>query len=286
MVKKLVFTDADFSANAIPVDPRLRLRSSMLVQGLIAESGGIRTDSPYANRASKITLTSIDEYSSITIPAGMQWCACFFKEDGTPQGQGSATWMKNETGSAQTYRFDSAVNFLNNTFRYCTIGLGYVSGSTLPVADFDTTVEVYLIPAGPVAELRITSSMVEEGMMNYSDGSLNTTPPSMDKRVSYRTVTYLSEYPRIQIPSGIKFAVLYMKADGTVYNPNEALNQWTETPGSSGGGIVDITSALKQNHTTSPGPCYYLTFGTIDNTKLNPSDLDSTYEIKLLGPVG
>ena len=283
MVKKLVFTDADFSANAIPVDPRLRLRSSMLVQGLIAESGGIRTDSPYANRASKITLTNIDEYHSVTIPAGMQWCACFFKEDGTPQGRGSATWVANNTDSAQTYRFDSAVNFLDNTFRYCTIGFGYVSGSTLATTAFDTDVEVYLVPKTPTPEeLRITSSMVEEGMMNYSDGSINTTPPSMDKRLSYRTVTYLTDYSRIQIPSGIKYAVLYMNPDGTVYNPNEALNQWTETPGSSGGGIVDITSALKQNHTTSPGPCYYLTFGAIDNTKLYPEDLDSTYEIKLL----
>ena len=283
MVKKLVFTDADFSANAIPADPRLRLRSSMLVQGLIAESGGIRSVTEYMNRASKITLTSIDEYSSITIPTGMQWCACFFKEDGTPPGQGSATWMKNETGSAQTYRFDSAANFLNNTFRYCTIGLGYISGDTLPIAAFDVAVEVYLVPAIPTPEeLRITSSMVEEGMMNYSDGSINTTPPSMDKRLSYRTVTYLTDYSRISIPSGIKWAVLYMNPDGTVYNPSEALNQWTETPGSSGGGIVNITSALKQDHTNSAGPCYYLTFGNIDNTKLNPSDLDSTYEIKLL----
>lgn len=152
MVKKLVFSDADFSENAIPVtpvDPRIKLDSSMVVQGLIAEAGGIRPDqSPYNLRVSKITLTNMDEYMYVTIPSGIQWCACFFKESGTPQGKGSATWMPNDTGSAQTYRIDSAANFLDNTFRYYTIAFGYItSGVKLSTTDLDNTIDIYLGPA-------------------------------------------------------------------------------------------------------------------------------------------
>lgn len=293
MAKRIIIGNADFSRNAIEI--RHKLVSSMLTQGLVdaIPGTGIRPPSggnDYMNRASLITDTALSSYSKVTIPAGMQWCATYFDEDGVSVG-GNAAWVKNQTGATKTYNISEASNYVSTAY-YFHISFGYIDGSQLNIADFNTTVNVYLDEADPVppqpVELRITSSMVDIGMMNQ-DGSVNITPPR-DKRVSYRHQTFLAEYPRIYIPNNIKWAVLYRDDENETVNPDDMLVGWTETPGSTGGGIVNITSALKQDFSLSPtATSYYLTFGKIASAGstgdyLTPEELDTTIEIKLLPP--
>lgn len=292
MAKRIIIGNADFSRNAIEI--RHKLVSSMLTQGLVdaIPGTGIRPPSggnDYMNRASLITDTALSSYSKVTIPAGMQWCATYFDEDGVSVG-GNAAWVKNQTGATKTYNISEASNYVSTAY-YFHMSFGYIDGSQLNIADFNTAVNVYLEKADPVppqpVELRITSSMVEIGMMNQG-GSVNLTPPR-DKRVSYRHQTFLAEYPRIYIPNNIKWAVLYRNDENETVNPDDMLVGWTETPGSVGGGIVDITSAVKQDFSLSPtATSYYLTFGKIESEGgsdyLTPTELDTTYEIKLLPP--
>lgn len=293
MAKKIIIGNADFSQNAIEI--RHKLVSSMLTQGLVdaIPGTGIRPPSggnDYMNRASLITDTALSDYSKVTIPSGMQWCATYFDEDGVSVGS-NPVWVKNQTGTTKTYNISEASNYVSTAY-YFHISFGYIDGSQLNIADFNTAVNVYLDKADPVppqpVELRITSSMVEIGMMNQ-DGSVNLTPPR-DKRVSYRHQTFLAEYPRIYIPNNIKWAVLYRNDENETVNPDDMLVGWTETPGSAGGGIVDITSAVKQDFSLSPtATSYYLTFGKIASAGstgdyLTPEELDTMIEIKLLPP--
>lgn len=294
MAKRIIIGNADFSHNAIDISHRLL--SSMLTQGLIdaVPGTGIRPPSggnDYMNRVSLITNTALSSYSKVTIPAGMQWAATFFDENGDCVSTVNAAWVKNQTNTVQTYDLNVANSYVSTAY-YFHMSFGYIDGSQLNAADFDSTVCIYLdkpdpVPPQPV-ELRLTSSMVEVGMMNQ-DGTINLTPPR-DKRVSYRHQTFLAEYPRIYIPNNIKWGVLYRNDEDETVNPDDQLKTWTETPGSTGGGIVDITSALKQDFSLSPtATSYYLTFGKIASAGstgdyLTPEELDTTIEIKLLPP--
>lgn len=294
MAKRIIIGNADFSHNAIEI--RHKLVSSMLTQGLIdaVPGTGIRPPSggnDYMNRVSLITDTAISSYSKVTIPTGMQWAATFFDENGDCVSTVNASWVKNQTGQVKTFDLSEANSYVSTAY-YFHISFGYIDGSQLNVADFDTTVSIYLDKSEPIpepTELRLTSSMVEIGMMDI-DGSINLTPPR-DKRVSYRHQTFLTEYSRIYIPNNIKWGVLYRNDEDETVNTSDTLNKWTETPGSTGGGIVDITSALKQDFSQSPtATSYYLTFakiasgGSTGTDYLTPEELDTTYEIKLLPP--
>ena len=281
MAKRIIIGNADFSQNAIEI--RHKLVSSMLEQGLIAKTGGIRPPSggnDYMNRASLITNTPISEFPRITLPDGMQWCATFFDENGNVVATAEPTWIKNQTGMDKTFYIDTAANYTSTAYYY-QLGFGYIDGSQLDKEAFDSIVNVFLDEGLPT-ELRITSSMVEYGMLDIN-GNPNTEVEAMKKRISFRHQTFLSDYSRIYIPAGIKWAVLYRTDENVTANTSDALNAWTTTPGDSSGGIVNITSAVKQSYAQATGATsYYLTFGRIDNEKLYEADLDTTYEIKLL----
>ena len=294
MAKRITIGNADFSNNAIMISHRLL--SSMLEQGLVdaIPGTGIRPPSggnDYMNRTSLITNTALSDYSKVTVPAGMQWCATYFDEDGVSVGA-NASWVKNQTGSTQTYEISSASNYVDTAY-YFHMSFGYIDGSQLDKEDFDTTVKIYLDKPDPVppqpTELRLTSSMVEVGMLDVATGNIDTTPPR-DKRVSYRQQTFLSDFSRVSIPAGIKWAVLWRDDENQTVNPSSRLTTWTTTPGDSGGGIVNISDAASQLLSECTGATsYYITFGKIDSSiggtdYLSPSELDTTIEIKLLPP--
>lgn len=294
MAKKIIIGNADFSHNAI--DIKHKLTSSMLTQGLIdaVPGTGIRPPSggnDYMNRASLITNTALSEYSKVTIPSGMQWAATFFDENGDCVSTVNASWVKNQTGKVKTFNLSEANSYVSTAY-YFHISFGYIDGSQLNVADFDTTVSIYLDKPEPIpepTELRITSSMVEVGML-AQNGDADASSTTKKKRLCYRHQTFLSEFPRISIPNNIKFCVLYRDDENETVNVEDMLLAWTETPGNSGGGIVNITSAVKQDISLSPtATSYYLSFGKIASEgssadTLTPEELDTTYEIKLLPP--
>lgn len=285
MAKIITIGNADFSQYAI--DIQYKLVSSMLTQGLIARIGGIRPPvggNDYMNRVSLITNTSISELPRVTIPNGMQWCATFFDENGDCVATAEPTWIKNQTGMVKTYWINSAANYVSTAYYY-QISFGYIDGSQLDKEDFDTTVNVFLDEGLPT-EFRITSDMVELGMLDVATGDADLTPPR-DKRVSYRHQTFLSDYSKVYIPEGIKWAVLWRTDENVTANPSSKLTTWTTTPGDSGGGWVNITDTASQLYSECPtATSYYLTFGKIDSSiggtdYLTPSELDSIVEIKL-----
>lgn len=263
----------------------VRIASTDVTTGIFKDDGTVLSDGTLSSDKRVVTTSpvSILDYPYVSIPEGIKWCILWCKPDGSSA-------VNNQTGAAPSawttttglLDVTTAAAFAYNNTTHAThykLQLGRVDNVTLTAAQLDSTYNVSYAKTNSYTYTRINSTDVAEGIFRDT-GVVDDSTSSYKTRVCATDAVSLADYPKVMVPSNMKYVVAWFKADGTtsaVNNPSGALpSGWTDGTGAP----VDVTnvSAFAYNNTTDAVK-YKIQLGLTSNSDLPPADLDTTYDV-------
>ena len=263
----------------------VRIASTDVTTGIFKDDGTVLSDGTLYSDKRVVTTSpvSILDYPYVSIPEGIKWCILWCKPDGSSAvnnqtGAAPSTW----TTTTGLLDVTTAAAFAYNNTTHAThykLQLGRVDNETLTAAQLDSTYNVSYAKTNNYTYTRINSTDVIEGIFRDT-GVVDDSTSSYKTRVCTTDAVSLADYPKVMVPSNMKYVVAWFKADGTtsaVNNPSGALpSGWTD-----GTGVpVDVTnvSAFAYNNTTDAVK-YKIQLGLTSNSDLPPADLDTTHDV-------
>lgn len=243
MSTKLIFKNADFSSNALPKDTRWRLHSVDVVEGLIdnVDGGQLRPPSElFQTRVTTKEYVMLNEFDSVTIPAGMQVCAVFYQENGKYVGSG-AIWIKNVTESEVTYDIETFSNNTGSNVVKCKLSFGWIDSSATNLHkiypdDLNSTVKIYMSPV--VQQIRIDSSRIVWGHITSSGEPSESSYGRVCMDKSQKLPLY--KFPYVTVPEEVMVCVCYSRNGSYA---GTGMGVWTKPTGK-----IAINSILAQDY--------------------------------------
>ena len=280
------FTLGDFSHNSLPKDTRWRLMPDDVEEGLIdnASGGVLRPSSAlFDTRITTKNYIMLNEFDTITIPAGMQVCAVFYTDNGTYVGSG-ASWVQNTGATDATYDITSFSNNTGSNVVKCKISLGWVDSTSSNLHDLAPddliTNKVYITPV--VTEKRITSADITWGHISASGTATSSAFGRVCMDQSQKIA--IDKFPYVTIPNDLMICVCYSR--NGVYAGNIGIGKWTYPEGKIAVSAIEAQDYAAATTALGGAPTHYqLGFGrrTQQGETAIPlngvEDFDTLYEV-------